>query len=39
MLALVQGDGFFQIFQLNPTTNDVADVLEEMDATLQDLLQ
>lgn len=36
---LLLGDGFFQLFQLNPTSNDVADILEEMDATLQDLLQ
>ena len=35
---LVLGDGFFQLFQLNPTANDVAKTLKEMDTTLQSLL-
>ncbi|MGC1375130.1 MAG: extracellular solute-binding protein [Anaerolineales bacterium] len=35
---LILGDGFFQLFQLNPTANDVTRTLKEMDATLQDLL-
>jgi hypothetical protein len=35
---LILGDGFFQLFQLNPTANDVTITLKEMDATLQDLL-
>src|SRR5262249_9827404 len=35
---LVLGDGFFQLFQLNPTSNDVAVTLREMDSTFQDLI-
>jgi ABC-type glycerol-3-phosphate transport system substrate-binding protein len=35
---LVLGDGFFQLFQLNPTANDVTRTLKEMDTTLQSLL-
>ena len=35
---LVLGDGFFHLFQLNPSANDVTQILQEMDSTLKDLL-
>jgi multiple sugar transport system substrate-binding protein len=35
---LVLGDGFFALFQLSPSTDGAAQVLDEMDATMQDLL-
>ena len=35
---LVLGDGFFHIFQGNPTSRDVANALNEMDGIMKDLL-
>lgn len=35
---LVLGDGFFQLFQLAPSAEDVSSTLKIMDATMQDLL-
>ena len=34
---LVLGDGFFQLFQLNPTENDVTQTLKLMDSTVEEL--
>jgi len=35
---LVLGDGFFSLFQLNPSAETAAQVLDQMDTMLQDLL-
>jgi hypothetical protein len=34
---LVLGDGFFQLFQLNPSADDVSEILQIMENTVKEL--